>query len=311
MSYRRDDNYGGAYVQARSPSGYDEASPLVLHAPTPVVSFHDIAKTISGRRHTRGGLGWDFFETNPYREYYDNNSWPSQPCLKAELHPNVNGAYQAYHLILWPDASWWVMQDPRDGKGRAPTRIHGGQSASVEAASVAAELYVAGLSRPVQQTPETTATMGRMLKALPSFGGTMDNHSLATTNGNSKKLAKKATGTMLTDALAHGAKVAVADEASTVVLNLAKMLIGDAYPEFFKSKQGEDLAKIITATGLYHLASNNPDMIPMGEGVAAACSLVIEASSRDIVQPHIAKAGDMFAILGKLGAGLGGAAAAK
>lgn len=239
---------------------------------------------------------WEYRDEKPFGGY--DKAWPASPFLSTYQQSGAN----QYFLVVWPEGTWWVFDNSTRGEG-GERLIQKGKESTVEGAAFAAELYVVGLSRPVEDPSLEIEPVGRAYEALPTFGGMMD----ALTTGNGSKLAKtpKSTGEMLTDAVAHGAKVAAADEASTVVLNLAKMLIGESYPEFFKSKQGEDIAKIITATAVYHMASNNPGMIPGGVHVAAACSLVIEASARDIIQPQIGKVGEMFKTLGALGAGLG------
>lgn len=151
-------------------------------------------------------------------------------------------------------------------------------------------------------TPSPVGARGRVTAVSPFVVLPM----LEMTKTDKLSKANKTTGDMLTDGLARGAKTAVADEAAGLVLEVAKGVIGDSYPEFFKTAQGEDIAKIMTATALYHLAANNPAMFPGAEHIAAACGLVVEASARDLLQPKLASVKPLLANLATLGKGLAG-----
>ena len=92
----------------------------------------------------------------------------------------------------------------------------------------------------------------------------------------------------LSEAFKVGAQTAVADEAANAILGVAEALVGDAYPELAKTEQGKLLMKLMAATVLHHVADANVPFIPEKEATKYACSLVMEAATRDLVQPKIA-----------------------
>ena len=103
-----------------------------------------------------------------------------------------------------------------------------------------------------------------------------------------RKTTKTATMKAVKDALVHGTKVAVADEASNVMLMAAKLLLGDAYPVLMSTPDGQEVAKGLTAIALMYATDVLPGVIPQEDAVRTASTLVLEAVSRDLVQPRLA-----------------------
>lgn len=119
---------------------------------------------------------------------------------------------------------------------------------------------------------------------------------------SSKNTNSESTKEMFVRSVTHGGKVAAADEASEVLLQLVEALAGEAYPELAKTERGKDFMKMFAALGLHYAASNYGEMVPHSEGVADACGLVIEASARDVIQPQLAKLQPVLARLASVGA---------
>lgn len=111
----------------------------------------------------------------------------------------------------------------------------------------------------------------------------------------------ESTRDMFVSRVTHGGKVAVADEASEVLLMLVEGLVGEAYPEIARTERGKDFVKIVAALGLHYAATNYGEMIPQSDGVAEACGLVIEASARDVIQPELKKLQPILARLAAVG----------
>ncbi|MFA6049946.1 MAG: hypothetical protein WC761_01995 [Candidatus Paceibacterota bacterium] len=105
---------------------------------------------------------------------------------------------------------------------------------------------------------------------------------------SARKTSKASTMKAVKDALVHGSKVAVADEASNVMLSAAKLLLGDAYPVLMSTPDGQEVAKGLTAIALMYATDVLPGVIPQEDAVRTASTLVLEAVSRDLVQPRLA-----------------------
>lgn len=106
------------------------------------------------------------------------------------------------------------------------------------------------------------------------------------------------------EAVAHGAKVSVADESANAMLQIAETLFGDAYPEMIKTPAGKAMMKAFTSLSLHYAADNYPNMIggeQMAEGLKAATVLVTEAAARDLLQPQMAKITPLVKQLAELG----------
>lgn len=123
-------------------------------------------------------------------------------------------------------------------------------------------------------------------------------------NKTTKKEDKKGTTKMgnTTDAILghafHGVKVGAAAEASELVLDIVKPLVGDNNI-LLATEEGRQLTKLLAASGLLYLCQQKDTFIPQAEHVGAACGMVIEASARDLIQPHM---GDIRTALEKLAA---------
>jgi hypothetical protein len=116
------------------------------------------------------------------------------------------------------------------------------------------------------------------------------------------KKSKKPTLQMVKESAVHGAKVAAVDEVGDSFLDLGKELLGEFAPkEMFENESGRALTKAITAVLLYHF---NGTMMENLDGLDTACSLQIEASSRDLGQPLLNKMKPKLDKLARLGKSL-------
>lgn len=104
------------------------------------------------------------------------------------------------------------------------------------------------------------------------------------------------------EAMVHGAQVAVADEAGEVMLNVAQVMLGDAYPALLATPDGKEVAKGMTAIALMYAIDSLPGIVPQEEGVRAASAMVLEAVSRDLVQPRLKRLEPVLLSLASAGA---------
>lgn len=104
-----------------------------------------------------------------------------------------------------------------------------------------------------------------------------------------KKMEKKtqSTSSMLSDHLVRGGKVAIADEAGDITLDIARKMLGETWPEVFNTESGRMFAKLVAAMTLHYGAEKFPDMVPGAENIQAACGYVVEAQARDLIQPRL------------------------
>jgi len=113
------------------------------------------------------------------------------------------------------------------------------------------------------------------------------------------KKSKKSTTQMIKESALHGVKVAAVDEVGETFLDVGKELLGELVPkEVFDTESGRALTKAVTAVLLYHF---NGTMLENIEGLDTACSLQIEASSRDLGQPLMKKLKPKLDKLARLG----------
>lgn len=113
------------------------------------------------------------------------------------------------------------------------------------------------------------------------------------------KKSKKSTTQMIKESALHGVKVAAVDEVGETFLDVGKELLGELVPkEVFDTDSGRALTKAVTAVLLYHF---NGTMLENIEGLDTACSLQIEASSRDLGQPLMKKLKPKLDKLARLG----------
>ena len=119
---------------------------------------------------------------------------------------------------------------------------------------------------------------------------------MATSSKKEKGISS--TLTMAKRAATHGAKVAATDEIGETLLVFARELTGHDFTEKTDPVKNE-VAKLVMAT-LLHAATENFD-VPYGDGVASACELQIEASTRDVIQPRLSQLRPLFERLARLG----------
>lgn len=116
-----------------------------------------------------------------------------------------------------------------------------------------------------------------------------------TTNSKSKK-------DLIVAGVKKGAQVGLADEAGNVVLQFANSAANGKLTPYLQSAEGRALAKLVAATLLLHGIEFVSDDDATRTQVAAGCSLVIEAASRDFLQPKMAELRQVGLDLAKIGA---------
>lgn len=114
-------------------------------------------------------------------------------------------------------------------------------------------------------------------------------------------LEPRETVSALGEALKAGAQVAVADEAANAVLAVAEVLVGEAYPELATTESGKKIMKLVAASLLHHAASSGVAFIPDADSTKFACSLVMQAAARDLIQPKLALLTPALASLASVG----------
>jgi len=104
-------------------------------------------------------------------------------------------------------------------------------------------------------------------------------------------------------ALSHGAHVGAADEAGNLILSIGNKILGNAkVAEFTDTPQGASITKAVLATLVIHAVDLVTEEEEQREGVEKACELVLEAASRDLLQPHMKEIRKHVASLAKAGA---------
>lgn len=94
----------------------------------------------------------------------------------------------------------------------------------------------------------------------------------------------------IVDALTHGAGVAAADEAANLILEIGNDIVGDAQMKHLTSTpQGASMTKAVLATLLIHGVDVVTEDASQRQQVEKACELVLEAASRDLLQPKMSK----------------------
>lgn len=102
-----------------------------------------------------------------------------------------------------------------------------------------------------------------------------------------RKVGMRMKKELILDSVKKGAKVGLADEAGTMVLEFVNSTTGGKLQPYMQSPEGKALVKLVAATMLMHgidLVSDDKDI---QHKFAAGCGLVIEAASRDVLQPRI------------------------
>jgi len=118
------------------------------------------------------------------------------------------------------------------------------------------------------------------------------------TTGTSRKSSKK---DQIINSVKMGAQVALADEAGNVILQFADSASNGRLAPYMQTEEGRSLVKMVAATLLLHaidFASEDEDT--RGK-VAAGCGLVIEAASRDFLQPRMAELRKVALDLARIG----------
>lgn len=112
------------------------------------------------------------------------------------------------------------------------------------------------------------------------------------------------TGTkdVIVASVVRGAKTAAADEAAGILLAIATALLGENAPAILSDPNRESLAKVLVASALHYAATKWPEAVPQADHVAVACGLVIEAESRDVIQPKLEALRPLFGRLAAAGA---------
>jgi hypothetical protein len=99
---------------------------------------------------------------------------------------------------------------------------------------------------------------------------------------------KPSTTDRLKRAAKHGAAVAAADEASNAILEVAQQVLGNELSTALMSTPtGRSIAKLLLSTAVIH-ASSSGAIDDKDGNIATAAELVVEATSRDFLQPHLA-----------------------
>lgn len=89
--------------------------------------------------------------------------------------------------------------------------------------------------------------------------------------------------------LLRGGHTGLADETATIILDMVKAIFGKNVPEFLNTPDGQEIGKILMATGLIFSA----DLLTANQDhqqiIKENAGLVIEASFRDFIQPKVAQ----------------------
>lgn len=104
-----------------------------------------------------------------------------------------------------------------------------------------------------------------------------------------KKSALKSTKDRVQASAVRGLKTVAADSVANTVLEIAEMILGEKFKTYSRTPTQRAVLKLMTATLLIYACEIDGTPVPEAEKVAAACGLVIEAGSRDLIQPHIEK----------------------
>ena len=96
-------------------------------------------------------------------------------------------------------------------------------------------------------------------------------------------------GSRTIKAATHGAKVAAADKAADNLVIVFEKALGKSYPDGLKTPTGRELVKFFIGAGILEIHTRNPGLLPVNDGVGAACELVVDASTRNVVGPLLKK----------------------
>lgn len=268
------------------------------------------------------------------RSYVKSNHSPKLQLLKVDLsYGNVRreffflvDAHQTHNVMTQvrrltdgtPGMTLWELETClMDFRSQAHMPRSSSQVTLAEEAAIAAAMEKLTPSRATKKDHAEEY----FEKAAPSKSGTKmnsynddlyydsDDFTPKKKSNNSTKEKKMATSskkekgisstlTMAKRAATHGAKVAATDEIGETLLVFARELTGHDFTEKTDPVKNE-VAKLVMAT-LLHAATENFD-VPYGDGVASACELQIEASTRDVIQPRLSQLRPLFEQLARLG----------
>lgn len=118
-----------------------------------------------------------------------------------------------------------------------------------------------------------------------------------------RKMSLKEQGKEAMGAVGQGMKLAVANEAGEVLVDIAKELTAEmpAMQLMLQHQDGKEIAKLLMAL-LIQTGAEQTDMIPDSEFVAEACKLQMTAASYTLVGPRLNKLRKHFTKLAKVGA---------
>lgn len=159
------------------------------------------------------------------------------------------------------------------------------------------------------KTPTTTAAATVALAAKKSSelaASPSPTTNMASTSTQTKKEEKKTNmastsksdkNNKIIGSIKQGARVSLADEAGTVVLEFVNEASGGKLTPYMATPDGAALVKLVAATLLLHGVDFVTEDAETRANVEVGCSLLIEASSRAVLQPRLAE-------LRKVGLGL-------
>jgi len=99
----------------------------------------------------------------------------------------------------------------------------------------------------------------------------------------------------------HGTKAAAAGEAADNAVKALERAVGTSYPEVLKTPFGRQIAKFLLSTAVLEVHTRAPGTLPVSEGLANACELVIDESARQTIAPLLKKLTPALKRLAKAG----------
>lgn len=165
-----------------------------------------------------------------------------------------------------------------------------------------------------QQTIEVDATIRRLNMITGRFQshgdvsepvpGAIATSHLRRENKMSETLKKQ--GRDITDAVGLGLKLAAANEAGEIFVDLAKEMFADSpmVQVALQSPDGKELAKFLMAV-LLQTGAEHTNLLPHSDAIATVCKLQMAASTKELVGPRMNKMRKHLMKLAKLGAAAG------
>ena len=165
-----------------------------------------------------------------------------------------------------------------------------------------------------QQTIQVDATIRRLNMITGRFQshgdvsepvpGVIATSHLRRENKMSETLKKQ--GRDITDAVGLGLKLAAANEAGEIFVDLAKEMFADSpmVQVALQSPDGKELAKFLMAV-LLQTGAEHTNLLPHSDAIATVCKLQMAASTKELVGPRMNKMRKHLMKLAKLGAAAG------